>query len=97
MHSAALLQHCFLPTELIDLTDSLDVEGAFSAYKNNGKVGVLMAFPTKYLHERGLVIRGVAYSISSEARCWIEERIPWAPVPMRVDSVGTMAPAWDQF
>jgi hypothetical protein len=185
MYSAALLQHYFLPTELIDLTESLDDAGAFAAYKNTGEVGVLMAFPTEHLQKHGLVIdlkrihfarrprhqhayvwfhrtepnlteaslleiikaekayfqgdaedldhyqkhyveicgppnadatcgllnklfedvvlvdqeRRVRYSISEEARNWIEERIPWAPVPMRecVDAPGTMEPAWDQF
>lgn len=184
MYSAALLQHYSFPTELLDLTASLDAAAAFAAHNNGGAVGLLMAFPTKNLQKNGIIVdlkgidfarrprhqnayvwfhqtqlnlkdaalsellepqilffqgtskdlqrseeyyqqicgaphtdptsgllnklleefvlvgeHGKKLSISDEARDWLEEIIPWAPVPMRVssDDPDVMEPAWDEF
>lgn len=184
MYSAALLQHYGLPTEVIDVTSSLDVAAAFAAHRNSGR-GLLMAFPTAELFKHTVLIdlKGIhfarrprhqaafaifhhtvpdlknrelfssllaervafhgsardleqweanydlicgpphtdatsgllnkivedvvlpqleqhkRFSLGSEARGWLDERIPWAPVPMRVvpGEVGVIEPAWDKF
>jgi hypothetical protein len=182
--SAALLQHYGLPTELLDVTSSLDAAAAFAAHRNSG-TGLLMAFPTDKLAKHAILVdlksihfarrprhqaafavfhrtqpnlksrelfailcaervafqgtdqdlerwdahyqricgppntdatsgllnklvedvvlshpeRGKRYSICNEARAWLDERIPWAPVPMRAikGEMGVTEPAWDEF
>lgn len=55
MYSAALLQHYGLPTELIDLTSSLDTAAAFAAHGNTS-TGLLMAFPFSQLAAQTVLV-----------------------------------------
>lgn len=182
MYSAALLQHYGLPTELLDLTSSLNAAAAFAAHDNTS-TGLLMAFPFSELAAQTVLVElkrihfarrprhqgaygvfhrtepnlksliaslradrvsfqgtdedlarwdayyqkicgsphtdptsgllnklvedvvlshpepGKRYSLCDEARKWLDERIPWAPVPMRAieGEPGVVEPAWDQF
>jgi hypothetical protein len=184
MYSAALLQHYGLPTELIDVTSSLDAAAAFAAH-GNSSAGLLMAFPTEEIAKHAILIdlkrihfarrprhqaafaffhreepnlknhelfkslsaerivfkgteqelrrwdehytlicgaphtdatsgllnklvedvvlahpeSGKPYTICEEAQSWLDERIPWAPVPMRAvrGEPSVMEPAWEKF
>ena len=80
MYSASLLQHYGLPTELIDLTSSIDNAAAFAAEGNEG-VGALYAFPTERLASNGKIIDLKAIHFAKRPRhqhayVWFHDREP---------------------
>ncbi len=81
MYSTALLQHYSLPTEMLDMTSSLDDAAAFAAYRNDGSPGVLMAFPASVLAANGVLIELSEIHFARRPRhqhayCWFHRTEP---------------------
>ena len=56
MLSAGFLQHYGIPTELLDVTDSLDVAAYFASGKEVGKKGLICVFPLDVVSQNSIVI-----------------------------------------